>query len=113
MPRSTWAAQPFNWNALERLREIRNCIVHTNGWITEDFVVRLRDVGLTVKEDTPLELPKKYFEHSWTLVNEAYQLVQNECWKQFGYVKQEESWLRPIRKFTSEELRQILQEAIT
>lgn len=102
---------PFDWSALERLREVRNCIVHTDGWITDDFVTRLGAVGLTVKEDTRLELPKGYFEHTWALVNQTYQLVHSECWKRFGYGKQEEIRLRPTRRFTSEELRQILEEA--
>ena len=102
---------PFDWSALERLQEIRNCIVHADGWITDDFVTRLRNVGLKVKPDTPLKLPKNYFEETWWLVNKAYQAVHTECWVKFGYAKQNEVWLRPTRQFTSDELRKILQEA--
>jgi hypothetical protein len=102
---------PYDWKALERLREIRNCIVHADGWITDDFVTRLAKVGLTVKSDTRLKLPDNYFEKSWSLVDETYQAIYDECSKQFGHAKQEELWLRPTRTFSSDELRQILQEA--
>jgi hypothetical protein len=102
---------PFDWKALERLQEIRNCIVHTDCWITDDFVNRLGKVGMKVKADTPFRLPKNYFENAWKLANETYQAVYKECSEKFGYAKQEEVWLRPKRKFTSDELRQILQEA--
>jgi hypothetical protein len=44
-------------------------------------------------------------------VNETYRAVYEECSEKFGYEKQEEVWLRPTRKFTSPELRLILQEA--
>jgi hypothetical protein len=37
---------PFDWRALERLQEIRNCIVHSDCWITDDFVNRLGKVGM-------------------------------------------------------------------
>ena len=65
---------PFDWKALERLRERRNCIVHADGWVTDDFVIRLRKLGLRVKPDRPLRLPKNYFEHTWRCrVDETYQ----------------------------------------
>jgi hypothetical protein len=102
---------PFDWKAIERLQEIRNCIVHADGSITDDFVIRFAKVGMKVKEDTQLKLPKNYFEDSWTLVNKTYQAVYKECSDKFGYAKQEEMWLRPKRQFTSDELRLILQEA--
>ena len=102
---------PFDWKALERLQERRNCIVHTDGWVTDDFVIRLRKVGLRVKPDRALRLPKNYFEHTWKLVNETYRAVHEECEKQFGYAKQREIWFRPTRNFASDELRKILQEA--
>jgi len=102
---------PFDWKALERLQERRNCIVHADGWITDDFVIRLRKVGLRVKPDRPLKLPRNYFEDIWKLVNATYETVYKECEAQFGYAKQLEVWFRPTRKFTSDELRQILQEA--
>jgi hypothetical protein len=44
-------------------------------------------------------------------VNETYKAVYKECEAQFGYARQREVWFRPTRKFTSDELRQILQEA--
>jgi hypothetical protein len=31
---------PFDWKALERQQEIRNCIVHADGWITDDCLLR-------------------------------------------------------------------------
>jgi len=93
------------------LQEIRNCILHADGWITDDFVTRFAKVGLKVKLDTPLELPKNYFLDAWALVNDAYLAVQKKCWEQFGYAKQEELWLRPARQFSSDDLRQILEEA--
>ena len=102
---------PFDWKALERLREIRNCIVHADGWITDDFVGRFAKVGMRVKEDTPLKLPTNYFEDAWKLVDHTYKAVYKECTEKFGYAKQNELWLRPTRKFTSDELRAILKEA--
>jgi hypothetical protein len=102
---------PFDWTAIERLQERRNCIVHADGWITDDFVIRLRKVGLRVKPDRPLRLPKNCFEHTWKLVNETYRAVYKECEAQFGFAKQQKVWFRPTRKFTSDELRKILQEA--
>jgi len=102
---------PFDWKALERLRERRNCIAHADGWVTDDFVVRLRKLGLRAKPDTQLRLPKNYFEDAWRLVDETYKTVHRECEAQFGYAKQREVWFRPTRKFTSDELRKILHEA--
>jgi hypothetical protein len=102
---------PFAWKALERLQEIRNCIVHADGWITDDFVGRFASVGMSVKEDTQLTLPPNYFEDAWALVNDTYRAVYAQCEEKFGYAKQNEAWLRPTRKFTSPELRAILQEA--
>jgi len=64
-----------------------------------------------VKEDTPLKLPKNYFEVAWKLVDDTYRAVHKECYEKFGWARQEEVWLRPKRKFTSDELRRILQEA--
>ena len=86
---------PYDWNGLERLQEIRNCIVHGDGWITDDFVTRLGKVGIKVKADTRLQLPKTYFEDVWALVNTTYQMIHKGCWERFGYAKQEEIWLRP------------------
>jgi hypothetical protein len=102
---------PFDGKALERLREIRNCLVHADGWITDDFVGRFAKVGMRVKEGTPLKLPTNYFEDAWNLVDHTYKAVYKECTEKFGYAKQNEVWLRPTRKFTSDELRAILQEA--
>src|ERR1700677_3337082 len=103
--------RPFNWKALERLQEIRNCIVHADGWITDDFVSRFAKVGMKVKEDTPLKLPANYFEDAWELVDHTYKAVYEQCTEKFGYAKQNEASLRPKRKFTSDELRAILKEA--
>jgi hypothetical protein len=102
---------PFDWKALERLQEIRNCIVHADGWITEDFVSRFAEVGMRVKEDTQLKLPANYFEDAWKLVDHTYKAAYKECTEKFGYAKQNEAWLKPKRKLTSDELRAILQEA--
>lgn len=102
---------PFDWKALERLQQIRNCIVHADGWITDDFVVRFAEVGMRVKEDTQLKLPTNYFEDAWELVDHTYKAVYEQCTEMFGYEKQNEVWLKPKRKFTSDELRAILQEA--
>jgi len=66
---------------------------------------------MRVKEDTPLKLPTNYFEDAWKLVDHTYKAVYKECTEKFGYAKQNEVWLRPTRKFTSDELRAILQEA--
>jgi hypothetical protein len=104
--------EPIDWDALNLMREIRNCIVHTDGWITEDFVDRLKKVGFKAKEDTRLVLPDRYFERCWNLVNSTCQRVHAECWKQFGYGKQHELWLKPSRKFTSDEVRGIIAEAV-
>jgi hypothetical protein len=105
-------APPFDWNEIDRLREIRNCIAHTNGWITDDFAARLNSLGMHVKADTPLKLPDKFFQDSWTLVDDTYHLVYKKAWEQFGYRKQHEIWLRPTRTFADIELRAILQEAV-
>ena len=66
---------PFYWKALERLQEIRNRIVHADGWITDDFVGRFAKVGMRVKEDTPFKLPTNYFEEAWKLVDHTYKAV--------------------------------------
>ena len=79
---------PFDWKALDRLRKIRNCIVHADGWITEDFVSRFAKVGMRVKEDTQLKLPADYFEDAWELINDTYKAVYKECTEKFGYAKQ-------------------------
>jgi hypothetical protein len=97
--------------ARKRLQEIRNCIVHADGWITDNFVGRLRKVGISVRPDTSLKLPKDYFENAWSLVNTTYRAVYKDCWAKFGYEKQNDVWLRPKRQFNSPELRQILKEA--
>ena len=106
-------APPFDWTALSRLREVRNCIAHTDGWITDDFAIRLNRLGMDVKADTPLRLPEKFFQRCWTLVDETREHVYNMAWEQFGYKKQHEMWLRPTRSFAELELREILHEAVT
>jgi hypothetical protein len=103
--------KPFDWKALQRLQEIRNCIVHADGWIKDDFASRLGKVGMKVKADTQLKLPTNYFENALKLVGETYRAVYTQCSEKFGYAKQNEVWLRPKRTFTSDELRAILQEA--
>ncbi len=103
--------RPFDWRAIELLQEIRNCIVHADGWITDDFANRLGKVGMTVKAETQLTLPTNYFENTLKLVGETYKAVYAQCSEKFGYAKQNEVWLRPTRKYTSDELRAILQEA--
>lgn len=103
--------KPFDWKALERLQEIRNCIVHADGWISDDFASRLGKVGMKVKADTQLKLPTNYFENALKLVGETYKTVYTQCSEKFGYAKQNEVWLRPKRTFTSDQLRAILQEA--
>jgi hypothetical protein len=103
--------KPFDWKAIEILQEIRNCIVHADGWITDDFASRLGKVGMKVNADTPLKLPTSYFENALKLVGETYKTVYTRCSEKFGYAKHNEVWLRPTRKFTSDELRTILQEA--
>ena len=45
---------PFKWNSLDQMRVVRNCIAHTEGWITEKFANKLHDAGLTVRVDTEL-----------------------------------------------------------
>ena len=84
--------EPFDWQALDLMREVRNCIVHADGWITEEFVDRLCKeeftdsrckVDLKVHVDTPLVLPEKYFECSWKLVDETYRRICDECSKRF------------------------------
>ena len=40
------------------MREVRNCIAHTDGWITEEFATRLHKVVLKVKVDTWLGFPE-------------------------------------------------------
>jgi hypothetical protein len=49
---------PFDWKALEKLQEIRHCIVHADGWITDDFANRLGRVGLTVKRECHSGCPR-------------------------------------------------------
>ena len=50
---------PFSWNALNQMRVLRNCIAHTDGWITEAFAEKLKNVGIGAKEDTPLGPPRQ------------------------------------------------------
>jgi hypothetical protein len=105
-------AAPFDWNELNRFREVRNCIAHTNGWITDEFATRLNKLGMHVKVETRLELPDKFFQHCWMLVDQTYKSAYKKASEQFGYAKQHEMWLRPTRSFTEMELRAILEEAI-
>lgn len=104
-------AAPFNWNELDKFRVVRNCIVHTNGWITDRFAQRLNNLGMKVKVDTPLKLPETFFKDCWNLINETYSLVYRKAWEEFGYEKQYEIWLRPTCSFADKELRAILEEA--
>lgn len=103
--------KPFDWKALERLQEIRNCIVHADGWIDDDFESRLNRLGMKVKAETQLKLPEDYFADALKLADQTYKAVYKECDEKFGYKKQNEEWLKPKQKFTSDELRAILQEA--
>jgi len=103
--------KPLEWKALERLKEIRNCIVHADGWITDDIAIKLGKVGMKVKAETQLKLPDNYFADALKLVDQTYKAVYNECAEKFGYAMQNRMWLRPKKKFTSDELRAILQEA--
>ena len=75
--------EPFNWEALNRMREIRNCIAHTDGWITEEFAERLHAVGLNVNVDTRLGLSETAFECWWELVRDTWRLMHDECSKRF------------------------------
>ncbi len=75
--------KPFDWQALNQIREVRNCIAHADGWVTEEFAERLRSVDLTVHIDTQLLLAENYFERSWKLVDATYRRIDDECSKKF------------------------------
>ena len=75
--------EPFPWHALDQMREVRNCIAHTDGWITEEFATRLHQVGLKVKVATWLGFPETNFERWWRLVDETIRLIHDECSKRF------------------------------
>lgn len=36
---------PFSWHSLNQIRELRNCIAHADGWISEEFAERLDTAG--------------------------------------------------------------------
>ena len=78
------ANYPFQWNSLNRMRLVRNCIAHTEGWITEANVKKLGNVGLTVRENTELGPPATEFEDWWRLVDNTCQLIHDECSKRFA-----------------------------
>ena len=71
--------QPFSWNSLNQMRVVRNCIAHTDGWISEAFAERLGAVGIKVRAYTPLGPPETDFERWWGLVSETCQLIHDEC----------------------------------
>ena len=70
---------PFSWNSLNQMREVRNCIAHADGWISEAFAQRLDKVELEVKENTPLGPPETDFERWSRLVSETCRLIHSEC----------------------------------
>lgn len=70
---------PFCWSSLDQMREVRNCIAHTNGWVNRAFDVRLKKTGLTVRRDAPLGPPATDFERWCRLVSDTCQLIHSEC----------------------------------
>ena len=74
---------PFSWNSLNQMREIRNCIAHADGWISEEFAARLDNVGLRVTQDTLLGPPETDFERWWRLVSETCWLIHGKCSNRF------------------------------
>ncbi len=74
---------PFQFHELDRLRVIRNCIAHTDGWITEEFAKKLDKVGQKEKIDTQLALPVTDFKCWWKLVNKQIHLINEECYERF------------------------------
>ena len=70
---------PFSWNSLNQMRVLRNCIAHTDGWISEALAERLGAVGIKVRPYTSLGHPETDFERWWRLVSKTCQLIHDEC----------------------------------
>ena len=71
---------PFQWQEINKLREIRNCIAHS-GWVDSQHVSELRDYTLPVEEGqgSPLRLPGGYFLEASALVVSTCRLVVERC----------------------------------
>ena len=72
---------PFQWQEIDRLRVIRNCLAHGDGWVDSQDVSKLRDYTLPVEEGegSPLRLPSGYFLEASALVASTCKLVIERC----------------------------------
>ena len=76
---------PFQWLEIDKLRNIRNCIAHGDGWVDRRYVSQLRDYTLPVEEEenrehgSPLRLPSGYFLEASALVASTCGLVIEKC----------------------------------
>jgi len=72
---------PFQWQEIEKLREIRNCIAHGDGWVDSQHVSELRDYILPVEEGQAslLRLPGGYFLEASALVASTCEFVIEKC----------------------------------
>jgi hypothetical protein len=72
---------PFRWQEIKKLQTIRNCIVHSDGWVDSQDVCKLRDYTLRVDDggESPLRLPSSYFLEASQLAAETCELVTEKC----------------------------------
>ncbi len=70
---------PFSWESLDQMREIRNCIAHDDGWVSEAVAERLQKLGLSVRKETQLRPPATDFERWYGLVDETCRGIHAEC----------------------------------
>jgi len=70
---------PFQWQEITKLREIRNCIAHNEGWVDKESASILRSYGLPAEEGHCLKLPKGYFLEALELVDKTCELIIEKC----------------------------------
>jgi hypothetical protein len=69
---------PFQWREITKLRKIRNCIAHNEGWVDRKQAPILKSYQLRVEEGNRLKLPKGYFLEALRLVEETCELVTDK-----------------------------------
>ena len=78
--------RPFAWQRVKALSEIRNCIAHDDGWVTDHREASLRALGIKAKKDSFLSLRKGDFLSALKFVERTCNQVLMESQKRYPVI---------------------------
>lgn len=68
-----------DWQAIMRLKEVRNCIIHSGGRPNEKTVKLLASSNLTAEKGVRIKLPDGYFLENSDLVERVCKRIAKDC----------------------------------